>query len=135
MSRNHSNNLLGLLLSIIVLFIIGCSQRKADEMIPIGPDVKADLVIFFKTGTSSEDIYKFATETISIPEEKGYRHLPGIWQVLYILPIDGHEGYAVTFFPEATEAQRELVKSRVETSPIVYKVMENVAPKDIQKVG
>jgi hypothetical protein len=105
-----------------------------DEMVPVGPDLKADLVIYFKTGTTSEEIYKFSTETISTPEERGDRSLPGIWQVLYLLPVDGHEGYAVDFFPEATYEQREYVKARVKASPIVYKVMENVVPKEIKKI-
>ena len=133
MLRNHSTYLLPVLLSISVLLTSGCSQRRAAEMIPIGPDVKKDLVILFKIGTSREDIYKFSTETIATPEERGHRSLPGIQQVLYVT-VDGHEGYAVTFFPQATETQREYVKSRVESSPVVYKVIEGVAPKDIKKV-
>ena len=105
-----------------------------DEMIPVGPDQEADLVVFFKSGTTSEEIYKFTNETISTPGERGYRSLPGIWRTFYLLPVDGHEGYAIEFFPNATEQQRKYVKARVKSSPIVYKVLEDVVPEEIKKI-
>ena len=120
--------------SFKILDALGRVQYKHEQMIPIGPDVRADLVIFFKAEASDDEIHKFSNETISNPKDGGHWPLPGIRDTLYILPIDGHQGYAVTFFPEATEEQRKYVRSRVDASPIVYKVIENVAPTNIEKI-
>ena len=117
-----------------ILDALGRVQYKHEQMIPIGPGVKADLVVFFKAEATDDQIYTFAKETISTPKRGGYWPLAGIRDTLYILPIDGHQGYAVTFLPEATEEQRKYVRSRVDASPIVYKVIENVAPANIKKV-
>ncbi len=122
-----------LLVASLGLFLSACN-RHDDKMVPIGPGVKADLVVFFKADATDEQIYKFATETISDPKQGGYWPLPGIWTTLHLLAIDGHEGEAITFFPEATEAQRKYVRSRIDSSPIVYKAMENVVPSDIKKL-
>jgi hypothetical protein len=103
-------------------------------MYPIGPSVKADLVVFFKSDATDGQIYNFATRTISDPKDGGDWPLPGIQTTLHLLAIDGHEGEAITFFPEATEAQRKYVRSRIDSSPIVFKVMENVVPSGIKKV-
>jgi hypothetical protein len=134
MSRNHSSNQFAPLLSILVLLLSGCSQRRDDAMIPVGPDQRANLVVFFKSGATNEEVNKFVHETISTPERGGFRLLSGIWQTLNLLPVDGHEGYAITFFPEATKAERDRVKAAVEASPIVYRVFENVAPKEIKNI-
>jgi hypothetical protein len=134
MEHNNLKTILSVLMSIIVLLITGCSKREINEMIPVGPDVKADFVIFFKTGTSDAEIYKFVTETISTPVERGYKSLPGIRDVLQLRPIDGHEGYAITFFPDAPERQRDYVKAIIKSSTIVYRVLENVVPGEIKKI-
>jgi hypothetical protein len=102
-------------------------------MEPIGPDVKADLVVFFKKEATDDQIYTFAKENIGDPVDRGYRSLPGMRTTLLVF-VDGHEGYAITFFPDATEVERKYVRSRIDASPIVFKVMENVAPSNIKKV-
>ena len=102
-------------------------------MYPIGPGVKADLVVFFKTEATDDQIYTFATHTIADPTDRGYQSLPGMSTVL-LVSVDGHQGYAVSFFPEATEAQRKYVRSRIDGSPLVFKVVENIAPKDIKSL-
>ena len=100
-------------------------------MQPIGPDVKADLVLFFKTGVTDEQIYTFVQETIGNRAERGYDSLPGMRETLAV-SVDGHPGYAIRFFPDATEAQRNNVRSRIDSSPLVLKVFENVVPDDIK---
>lgn len=100
-------------------------------MEPFGPDVKADLVVFFKTNTTADQMYTFVNETIGDRTEHGYKSLPGMRSTL-LVSVDGHQGYAITFFPEATEAQRRYVRSRIAASSLVFKVMENVAPDEIK---
>ena len=117
----------------LALFLYGCN-RPDDRMYPIGPGVKADLVVFFKSDATDDQIYKFVTATISDPKDGGYWPLPGIRTTLSLRAIDGHQGEAITFFPEATEAQRRYARSRIDSSPIVFKVMEDVVPSDIKRV-
>ena len=99
-----------------------------EEMIPLDPDV-ADLIILFKPEASHDEIENFWQETLSMRQEKGSWPRLGIRDIGRIPSIHGHEAVMVNFFPSATESEREDIKSRVKSSPIVYKVFENV-PKD-----
>jgi hypothetical protein len=51
-----------------------------------------------------------------------------------VWPVEGHEGYAVNLFPSASAEERQYVTSRVGSSAIVYRVVEDVVPADIKKV-
>ena len=115
------------------MFAVGLNScdRPEMEMRPIGPDVKADLVVFFKKDATHDQIKSFVEETISNRTDRGYDSLPGM-RTTMLVSFDGHQGYAITFFPNATDAERKYVRSRIDTSPIVFKVMENVAPDDIK---
>ena len=115
--------------AILGLLLFACN-RPDERMYPIGPGVKADLVVFFKSDATNDQIYAFATKTIADPAERGYQSLPGMSTTL-LVSVDRHQGYAISFFPEATAAQRKYVRSRIDASPLVFKVFENVAPKDI----
>jgi ketosteroid isomerase-like protein len=107
---------------------------EKQDMVPIGPDVRADLVIFFKTDATHDQIENFWEETLSIKSNKGHSPRPGIRELLRLLAVQDHEGIAVTFFPNATPAQRDDIKARVKSSPLVYKVLEDVVPQDIKSI-
>jgi hypothetical protein len=113
------------------LVIMACSQS---EMVPIGPDVKVDLVIYFKAGVSAEQISQFWNQVLSNPHSTGRGTWPkdGISQLLAVFRVEGHEGVAVSFWRTATEGQRQRLKADVSSSPLVFKVLENVAPKDVK---
>jgi hypothetical protein len=105
-------------------------------MYPIGPGVKANLVIYFKTDVDNNQIESFLHETLmySIPNGHGFVHKDGVGTILRVEPVQGHKAIAVSFFENATEGQREQVKSAIRASPIVYKVLENVVPKDVKTI-
>ena|SRR5687768_5089103 len=107
---------------------------EKQDMVPIGPDVKAHLVIFFKLDATHDQIETFWQETLSIKSNKGHMSRPGIREILRLLPVQHHEGIAVRFFPNATPAQREDIETRVKSSAIVYKVLEDVVPQDIKSL-
>jgi hypothetical protein len=46
--------------------------------------------------------------------------------------VEGHEGIAVTFFPDATNEQRQKLMKAIKESQFVYKVLANVAPDSIK---
>jgi hypothetical protein len=114
------------------LVVMACSQS---EMVPIGPDVRADLVIYFKAGVSAEQINQFWNQVLSNPHSSGRGTWPkdGISQLSAVFPaVQGHEGVAVIFWRTATEGQRQRLKADVSSSPLVFKVLENVAPRDVK---
>ena len=130
-NRNLSSCLAAALIFIFAAALNRSCHRQEVKMEPIGPDVQANLVVFFKTDATADQIYTFAKETIGNPTDRGYESLPGMRTTL-LVSVDGHKGYAITFFPEATEAQRRYVRTRVDASPLVFKVVENVIPDEIK---
>ena len=129
---------LSILTATVVLAVsnVGCPFRKT-EMRPIGPEVKADLVIYFKTGVTHDQIEKFWEEVLSTadPSGKGYFHKPGVGEISRVYPsVQGHEAIAVSFFPSATNEKREAIKRDIRSAPIVYKILENIAPADVRKI-
>lgn len=124
-------------LSLLLAFFTWPCSRDKEKMIPIGPDIKASLVIYFKTSASHEEINQFVQTVLSKPdpEGRGYYNRDGVRDILKVYPpVQNHEGYAVTFSPDATQAQRDQLKAAVSASPIVYKLLENIAPADVKKI-
>ena len=105
-------------------------------MRPIGPEVKASLVIYFKLGVTNQQIEDFWHEVLSRadPQGRGYYHRAGVGDISRVKSIQGHEGLAMSFFPDATKEEREEVTRDIRSSPIVYKILENVAPADVKKL-
>ena len=105
-------------------------------MEPIGPGVRADLLIYFKTGATDAETNLFYKDVLSrpAPDGRGDNSPPGVRTVLRLREVQGHEGVAVTFFPAATTDQRESLKRAVQSSSLVYKILENRAPTDVKKL-
>lgn len=106
-------------------------------MRPIGPEVKADLVLFFNSGVTDEQINTFWKEVLSRPnpQGKGYDHRAGVGPISRVFPaVQGHEGISLSFFPSATQAQRDELEREVKSSPVVYRVLKNTAPIKIKKL-
>lgn len=47
------------------------------------------------------------------------------------IDVDGFEGEAINFQPNATDEEKAFVKKRVSDSLLVYKIYENVVPSEI----
>jgi hypothetical protein len=123
---------IGFLFGIALLFA-GCYSTGPE--VPIGPDTKHDLVIFFNRDATHDQIEKFHDEELSYYTWCGNRDMePAIKEYLRIFPVDGYEAVALKFFPNAAQSQRDRVKSKVRASPLVHKVIENVVPQDIKHV-
>lgn len=112
------------------------TDNELKEKVTVGPEVRADLLIYFKADVSDEQISRFWNETLSIPLKGGTWPRDGIRSIsiVGVGPVQGHTGIAVMFHADATQAQREEIKSRIKSSPIVYKVFENIAPGDVKKI-
>lgn len=132
--KSSGANRIFITLLIAGLISPACAQPENKVMIPIGPEIQADLVIYFKAGVSSEQVSIFWNEVLSNPHSSGRGTWPkdGIGEMLAVPPVQGHEGVAVRFTRTATETQRERVRAGINSSPLVYRVLENIAPKDIK---
>lgn len=110
----------------------GC-QPQDYRINVMSPDVKAELVFFFKKGTDWKEILEFQRTVTGIPNQNGsgFSDLPGIMTGVKI-DINGFEGEAINYQPSATEEQKAFVKKRVSESPLVYRVYENVIPNQIK---
>jgi len=103
-------------------------------MYPIGPDVTADLIVYFKTEATHDQIEWFWQNVISYPDPngRGYAHRPGVGTVGRVDSVENHEGISINFFSNATEAELAQLRRGFDESPIVFTVLENIAPKDVK---
>lgn len=120
-----------------------CVATKAEEIVQtyqkqkivrFGPEVKASLVIVFKPDVTDEQVEGFRRSVLRVAtsNETESNYLSGIRQYLRVLPIQKHNAVALTFHEDIAQAQREGIMKRVKSSPLVYKVFENIAPVDVK---
>jgi ketosteroid isomerase-like protein len=120
-----------------------CVATKAEEIIQtyqkqkivkFGPDVKANVVIVFKPDVTDEQVEVFRRNVLQITasNEGERKYLSGIRQYLRVLPIQKHNAVALTFHEDLTQPQREEIMKGVKSSPLVYKVFEDIAPADVK---
>lgn len=125
-----------LLIFTICFGCFGCAQscqaQRDDRINVMSPDVRSELVFFFKRETTWKEILEFQQTVIGIPnaDGTGYSSLPGMMSGVKI-DRDGFEGEAINFQPDATDEEKAFVKKRVSESPLVYKIYENVVPNRI----
>lgn len=124
-----------ILLAILLLGVQlnSCSgKNSSNEITPFGPNELTGLVIFFKKGTTREQIETFYEDVVSVPRpDKGY-DLPDGVALRYSIRNGDYEGVGITFSTDATPEQREKLKQAIKGSPVVYKVYENVVPNEIK---
>ena len=72
--------------SFKILDAFGQVLYKYEQMVPVGPDVKHELVIFFKPGTTHDQIESFWAEVLSYPTPGGHWTRPGISGILRLFP-------------------------------------------------
>jgi hypothetical protein len=125
-----------LLLSFFLcLLAVCCNAQDANKTIPIGPDAKADLLVYFRADATSNEIDEFLNEYILLPNPtgKGFRQPDGVKVFMRIFPpVQGHEGIALRFFPDDLPEKKDKLKKAIENSPIIYKILEDVAPSDVK---
>src|SRR5215204_2461219 len=122
------------LLFILAFQRYGCTQARYNEPIEFGPNMRTDLVFFFQKGTPPKEIEKFLLrDGLVIPAENGTGYyLPKGMGTGFGITHDGLGGYGLDFKNSASAEQRFAIKSRIEKSPIIYKVFENVIPNEIK---
>ena len=123
---------ISLILVFFSTFLAGCTERVYDDrMIEYSPSRRADIVYYFRKGTTNAQLNEFINKTLGVPHPGGgYSSLPGIQGDIYVI-TQGYEGYAITLRVNATDEQRQLILSLLKESPLIFKVFEDVSPNEI----
>jgi hypothetical protein len=119
---------------LLGLLSVACLIKSDEnEMRPIGPTVQADILVYLNSNLSHEEVNSFIKTVLSRPhpEGRGDANAPGVRTQLALRPVEGHEGIALTFFPNASKEQREELLRSIRASPLVYRVLENTAPDSV----
>ncbi len=127
-------------LMIVILMTSGfqsesCSSTPVGDKVHIGPEAKADLVFFFKIGVSPNEINEFQRTVTGLPGKSGTGHssLPGVMSEVMFYKGE-YRGEALRFKLNASEEERTFVKSRIQGSPLIFRVYENVVPNEITDI-
>ena len=124
------------LLTIIVIGIgvmscVNTSVSNADKT-KFGPGQRTSLIVFFNKNTTHEQIEKFYNETISIARPDGTYSLARGVALQFQVRNGDYEGVGMTFAADATPEERTQLKTVINSSPIVYKIYENVVANEIK---
>lgn len=93
---------------------------------------KYSMVIFFKTGTTEKQVDKFVEERIFLPKDaKGFSFRKGIYALSRISPFQNHLAVAINI---SDEADRKAILELIQSSPVIYKVLENVSLNEIKSI-
>ena len=113
---------------LLVAFLSACQKKVSDEMIRSSPDLKVPIVFYFKKGITPEQINHFSNTVI------GYPHPGGGYSLLKGIKIKGsvrnqdYEGFSLD---RIDENERQNILQAINSSPLIYKVFENVIPNEI----
>lgn len=98
-------------------------------MIYSGPDQNVPIVFYFKKGTSNSEVNYFLDNVIGYQrtDRRGTEFLKGIGG-RFLVRAQDYEGYALD---RLDENERGNILKAINSSPLIYKVFENVIPKEI----
>ena len=83
-------------LGILVFCLSGCSLNE--RIHNMGPEVTADLIVYFKTDVTAEQIEGFWNRVLSYSAPDGHQSLrPGVGRLSRVEQVQGHEGIAIIF--------------------------------------
>ena len=110
----------------VLLRLDRVAWRHEPPPVAIGPDQKASLVIYFRRGTTDEQIEEFSSSVLTGTAEPS--------EYLRLLPsqANGHGGVALTFSRDARPEQVSRYVEKIEHDSRVEKVYRDIAPTAIQ---
>lgn len=115
---------------LLLGLVVGCLPRQEWSV-----DSKTDVVVYMNQNATREEVNQFWHEVVGNPvSSTATELLPGISGVMATYDVDGHEAIAVEFWWYATPEEREYVMSRIRSAPMVYKVLEDVAPAEVNSL-
>jgi hypothetical protein len=119
-------------LAIVASCVSACSLNE--RIHNIGPGVTADLIVYFKPDATREQIDSFWENVLKYSDPNGGGHFlrPGVGRLSRVESVEGHEGIAIILFWQAPDAERAQLRRGIDASPLVFTVLENIAPKDVK---
>jgi len=123
------------LLLALTLVVASCG-RDSGKMVPLLPNGVANLVIIYKKDVTDEQIEYFLNNVLAHPraDGRGYESLSAIGLRARERDMLGYNATVIAYHSYATSGQREEVKRAALSSPIVYKIFEDVVPSQIKKI-
>jgi hypothetical protein len=123
-------------LTCLLTLTVSCAAPGQEKTAHFGAGKPVSLLIIYKTGATDDQVNDFLRDVLSRPhpQAKGYDLRDGIALTFRPPSVEGHDATALTFSADATAAQREEITRAVKASPIVYRVLENVAPADVKRL-
>lgn len=128
---------LQLLFLLLFFQTTSCNHQEVDPIIKWkGLDNENDIVFLFKKNTTYKNIEDFKHNVLYKPYVEGYGrdHQDGIADLTVGIKISDFEGGFVNFSKDATFEQRKKLATDIESSPIIYKVYENIVPNEIKNI-
>ncbi len=101
--------------------------------VQIGDEIPVDLLIYFQTDTTEEEIKLFYEELLDVPHPsgRGVNLLPEVQEVFNIISVENHAAIGLNFNPSTSQTVRDQIRGRIESHPEVYRVLENMAPNQV----
>lgn len=122
------------LIALFLTFALAHSQscgKQAEVEETFSLNSMVELLFFFRKDSSRESRDYFYKNILNQPVSGGHWPRDGVKATFGIDRI-GYEGFGLKFSKDSTQEQREEIKRIIESSPIVYKIYENVVPNLIE---
>lgn len=121
-----------------VFLVLGIMQSRCGGKIEketlMGQNVKADLVVIFKRGTTQDEKDSFDSNTIGrkVPGIEGQVFRSGLEAELALTNVcRGQDGVALKLHEGISKDQYQVIRTAIDASPIVDMVFEQVEPSKI----
>jgi len=102
---------------------------REEPMVSFPPEISN--IVLFNENVTNDQVNEFLDSTMSTKQgDKGSWPLPGVHGIGSWSQIEGHQAIEFSFFDSATQEQRDYVYTLVRSSPIVFKLLEDVPTKD-----
>jgi hypothetical protein len=116
---------------LLGVMLLTCRQRDA-PWVSIVPG-KPNLVVLFKEGTDLKSRNRFLAEDVFDPPRPGRvgTDLRRGLHSLVLTDVGHHRGYVLGLDPTLPENEQQRIKQQMSASPLVYQVLEDVSPEQI----
>lgn len=106
---------------------------RQEPMIPIIEETSN--IIIFKKDVTRDQVSEFWNTVMSTERSdgRGFTTIPGVGTMGSLRTRNGNDTMTFSFFPNATEEQKQFVFSTVKDSSIVEQVLENQSVKEFDK--
>jgi hypothetical protein len=100
-----------------------------------GPNIQAGEIVYYNLGVTNAERESFQRASLyqARADGAGFEFKPGITYFLRLSPSQahGHDAFAIGINPSLPQDRRGQLRSLIAQSPLVFRVYDDRAPKDI----